>query len=362
VDGLTVDELPQNKDIAAVFEGYILVNESHRYEFDLSYGDGAMLFVDGRLVIDGSYDKDAPKTEKSAQGSMILSQGYHRIRVEYVECAGGDPHLALKGDWDFYCSAASNSRLSFTSDFASNATGIALGNTDLASFFTLGLNFSSKGTSASSYVLDGRSEMYTDLNGAYAMTYRFTDGCEDTWYAFVRGAHAVVAKDAPTPHVSSYYEKDGSADGIGGAGIYARIEKGILKLVLKVYDRAAGTHIKNVSYEIPCSGTGLTLADSGNTVYVIVDGVTYATVELSGNLSYDVFGQVSPATGFAETAKITLKDGRTETLTNTLIDSDCFTQGGLAVRAGTVCFDSVAVSAFSDAVIPEMETASESKE
>ena len=59
---------------------------------------------------------------------------------------------------------------------------------------------------------------------------------------------------------------------------------------------------------------------------------------------------------------ITLKDGRTDTLTDTLIDSDCFTQGGLAVRAGTVCFDSVAVSAFSDAAIPEMETASESKE
>ena len=362
VDGLTVEELPQNKDIAAVFEGYILVSESRLYEFDLSYGDGAKLFVDGRLVIDGSYDPADKTTEKSARGSMILSQGYHRIRVEYVECAGGDPRLALKGDWKFYCSAASNSKLSFTSDFASNATGIALGNTDLASFFTLGLNFSSKGTSASSYVLDGRSEMYTDLNGAYAMTYRFTEGCEDTWYAFVRGTHAVVAKDAPTPHVSSYYEKDGSAGGIGGAGIYARIEKGILKLVLKVYDRAAGTHIKNVSYEIPCSGTGLTLADSGSTVYVIVDGVTYATVELSGNVSYDVFGQVSPATGFAETAKITLKDGRTDTLTDTLIDSDCFTQGGLAVRAGTVCFDSVAVSAFSDAAIPEMETASESKE
>ena len=352
---LTADILPRKNDIAAVYEGYILVNESCQYEFDLSYGDGAKLYIDGRLVVDGTYDKEAQAGNKTAKGSIILGRGYHSVRVEYIECTGGDPHLALKGEWKFYYATSENSNLTFTSDLPSYSVGTALNNTDLASFFNITLNFSNAGITSASYMLDGVSEMYTDRNSAYATTYHFTDGCEGSWYAFVRGTHSVVANGAPKPTISNFFETDGSAKDMGGAGIYARIEGGILKIMLKVYDDTSATHIKNVYYEIECSGNKLTLADDGNAVYVLVDDVTYAVIELSGEIVYDSFAQINPMTFFAETAKITLKDGRTDTLTNTLIDSDSFTQVGLATRAGKICFDSVEVKNFTDVVIPEMK-------
>lgn len=103
-DGLTKDVLPRSNDIAVVYEGYIKVAKTDNYEFELSYGDGAKLFIDGRLVVDGSYDPKAQDGVKTAKGSIILSGGYHAIRVEYVECKGGDPLLSLKGNWEFYVS------------------------------------------------------------------------------------------------------------------------------------------------------------------------------------------------------------------------------------------------------------------
>jgi len=74
------------------------VDETRSYDFELSYDDGAKLVVDGRLVVDGSYDPKAQDGVKTAKGSIILEEGYHAIRVEYVELKGGNAHLSLKGD------------------------------------------------------------------------------------------------------------------------------------------------------------------------------------------------------------------------------------------------------------------------
>ncbi|MBO5042701.1 MAG: hypothetical protein J6D87_07030 [Clostridia bacterium] len=98
VKTLTVDGLAYSKNVGVVYEGYIRVAETRSYEFELSYDDGAKLFIDGRLVVDGSYDPKAEDGVKTAKGEIILEEGYHAIRVEYVELKGGNAHLSLKGD------------------------------------------------------------------------------------------------------------------------------------------------------------------------------------------------------------------------------------------------------------------------
>ncbi len=94
----TVEGLAYAKNVGIVYEGYINVTETRSYEFELSYDDGAKLFVDGRLVVDGSYDPKAQNGVKTAKGSIILEEGYHAFRVEYVELKDGNAHLSLKGD------------------------------------------------------------------------------------------------------------------------------------------------------------------------------------------------------------------------------------------------------------------------
>ncbi len=94
----TVEGLAYTKNVGIVYEGYIRVTEARAYEFELSYDDGAKLFIDGRLVVDGSYDPKAQDGNKTAKGSIILEDGYHAIRIEYVELKGGNAHLSFKGD------------------------------------------------------------------------------------------------------------------------------------------------------------------------------------------------------------------------------------------------------------------------
>ena len=96
---LTAEGLAYSTNVGLLYEGYIKVPETKSYEFELSYDDGAKLFVDGRLVVDGSFDPKADSGIKTAKGSILLSKGYHEIRVEYVECKGGNAHLSLQGDW-----------------------------------------------------------------------------------------------------------------------------------------------------------------------------------------------------------------------------------------------------------------------
>ena len=99
VSTLTAADLPYSENVGILYEGYVNVTETKAYEFELTYDDGAKLFVDGRLVVDGTYDPKATAGNKTAKGSIILEAGYHAIRVEYAELKGGSAHLSLKGDW-----------------------------------------------------------------------------------------------------------------------------------------------------------------------------------------------------------------------------------------------------------------------
>ncbi len=101
VPGVTTYGLPRTNHVGVVYEGYVYADETKDYTFVLSYDDGVKLYVDGRLVVDGSYDKENPETYKTAEGKILLSAGYHCIRVEYVELNGENARLALEGDWKF---------------------------------------------------------------------------------------------------------------------------------------------------------------------------------------------------------------------------------------------------------------------
>ena len=100
--GITADELSENGRLGAVFEGYVKVEPSRRYDFELSYKGGVKLYIDGRLIADGSYDPDLEPGVRTVSGGIILESGYHKIRAEYVQCLEEKPEISLKGDWELY--------------------------------------------------------------------------------------------------------------------------------------------------------------------------------------------------------------------------------------------------------------------
>jgi hypothetical protein len=75
----------------------------------------------------------------------------------------------------------------------------------------------------------------------------------------------------------------------------------------------------------------------------MVDGVTHATIALNGSVVYEDINEVKPRNGFAASAVITLADGTTETIENTLIADTCACQVGAVSRAGTLKFTSIEV-------------------
>ncbi len=77
-------------DFALLFEGYIQVSANDVYDFSLICDDGAKLYIDGRLVIDGSYEpgSDTTGTARTHIGSIRLAEGLHTVRIEYAECVG----------------------------------------------------------------------------------------------------------------------------------------------------------------------------------------------------------------------------------------------------------------------------------
>src|SRR5688572_431149 len=69
-----------------VLEGFIKIPEADVYNFYLSSDDGSRLHVDEKLLI----DNDGLHGTVEKKGSVALSPGYHKLRVEYFEKTGGD--------------------------------------------------------------------------------------------------------------------------------------------------------------------------------------------------------------------------------------------------------------------------------
>ncbi len=101
VSGVGTEKLPEGGSVASSFDGFFRADETKKHEFTLTYKGGALLYIDGRLVADGSYDPSSSGS-RTVSGSIILEKGLHRIRVEYAECKGGNPSVALSGASGFY--------------------------------------------------------------------------------------------------------------------------------------------------------------------------------------------------------------------------------------------------------------------
>ena len=253
---------------------------------------------------------------------------------------------------------------SFATDIGSMEIGTGMDASDLSNFFAIELPLGSEGVIANgegkAYHLTGISDMYADVNGRYFAKINFLGG---TGYAFVRGykvvnSDEVIEKFDPGAgiyKINNYYETD-SAGMYGGAGIYANLSNGNLNLVVKYYNAETVTRVGNKMFTIPVEGTELTMADNGSTVSIMVNGVTYATVALSGSKVYEDINEVQPINAFAEKAVVTLKDGTTETIENTLVAATCECQIGLVARATDVLFDSYAYGAYSAIEVPAIET------
>lgn len=200
------------------------------------------------------------------------------------------------------------------------------------------------------YNYAGIHEMYAVVDGRYALSadIKSMDG---TAYLFVRGYHTVTSDDLlanldPAQgryYIGNYFETDG-AGAMGGAGIYAGLQKGKLTVLIKYYDKNNLTRIGNDITQIPCKGETLTMVDNGKKVFILVDGKIYATVSLSGSVSYPDINDVSPKRPFAATATLSVTGGTTKTIKNTLVAASCSAQCGLTLRGGEIHFTSISLT------------------
>ena len=122
-----------------------------------------------------------------------------------------------------------------------------------------------------------------------------------------------------------------------------------MTLVVKALDPSAPYRIQNHIFEFPAKGNRLTLADDGSTVYVRVDGREITRVAIDGYAEYpEHFQNVSPYVRFAAAATVTLPDGRTEVIHDTLVAATARSHFGVAVRGGGIHFSELSVVPFSE--------------
>ncbi len=244
----------------------------------------------------------------------------------------------------------------FVSNVASNEDGTDLQASDLANYFTVTYGAGEPhNVTGGVYQYGGINEMYASVDGLYAFSINMLEAA-NTAMAFVRGTRVVHSVDLPAVDgglypINNYYETDGQGR-MGGAGIYAALYNGRLNLMIKAYDDETRTHQINRDYSIVAEGTNLTIADNGSTIYFLVDGNLLATVALSGSTSYEKICDLAEGITFAQTAVVTLADGTTDTIENTLVVDTVQSQLGIAVRPATIKFDSIKVQGLSSVTIP----------
>ncbi len=282
-------------------------------------------------------------------------EGTNTIRTLYKNAEGQEACLA-----EFTVTLpVTNLQNKFESNVNDNADGTDLQISDLAQYFTI------KYGAGDPHVVSGGLYQYGSINdmsayvdGYYAYVIDMQEAA-NTAMAFVRGTRVVHSVDLPEMDVDAglypindYYETDGNGT-MGGAGIYAAIYNGRLNLMIKAFTPDGRTHIANKLYNIKAEGTELTIADNGETVYFLVNGKLMATVALSGETEYDKLTNIAEGVKFAQTAVVTLADGTTDTIENTLVVSTHKSELGIAVRPATMKFSSIKVLGFNDVVIPD---------
>ena len=356
-----------------------------------------------RTTVEGAsfnYFAASTGTDATGQGDQLGSQMYTTDGMWHVAITDLDPAEAINEEWalsflryDFYQNGTeqaidvayiagfnsieaaeayfaktmlvADNTNTFVSDISGAEVGTAINSTDLVNFFTMNMPTGGSnvvevnGTKA--YEMASINEMIADVNGANFVKVNVISGTT-TATVFTRGyqvvnSDAVIAAFDPAAgiyKINNYYETDGNPSSCGGAGIYANIVDGQLFIMVKYYNAENTTRVGNATFFIPCEGSELVLADNGYTVSVLVNGGTYATIDLIGAQSYADINEVSPAGQFAAKAVVTLKDGTTQTITDTLVAA-APSQVGVVARTGGIKFSSVEVGGYTAIEVPAIE-------
>ena len=235
----------------------------------------------------------------------------------------------------------------FATDVHANPTGTELHNSDLAAYFEISYGAGDTRRvdlidGEPAYLYEGIHSFQALMGGTFAMTATVQSMGRSSFF-FVRGHRQMLSVDEVPIPLANFYETDG-AGLCGGAGIYARLDKGTLTLVVKGLDPNTAYHVRNYVYEIPAEGDQLTLADDGMQIFCYVNGKLMATVCPAGSAEYPDYFTSEHAYGFAETATVTLADGRTDVIHDTLIAATCFSQAGAATRGGHIHFSMLTVT------------------
>ena len=77
--------IKDNSTFGCVMESHLQIERPGTYTFYLSSDDGSKLFIDNREVLNN--DGDHGVIEKN--GSLLLTEGRHNIKVEYYNGSGG---------------------------------------------------------------------------------------------------------------------------------------------------------------------------------------------------------------------------------------------------------------------------------
>ena len=83
--GFSLDEVPLEREFAAIYEGFIDIPEAGDYRFYTRSDDGSALYIDGERVV----DNDGLHGMRTRWGQVSLEAGSHEIRVEFFQKHGG---------------------------------------------------------------------------------------------------------------------------------------------------------------------------------------------------------------------------------------------------------------------------------
>ncbi len=67
------------------FDGYLKVESDDYYQFAVESDDGAVLEIDGEVVV----DNDGDHASRVVKGRIPLRQGLHKIKFRYFQAEGG---------------------------------------------------------------------------------------------------------------------------------------------------------------------------------------------------------------------------------------------------------------------------------
>ncbi len=286
---ITAEDFVYSSNVGMLFEGYIYVEQNGAYEFELSYDDGAKLFIDGRLVVDGTYDPNAADGIKTAKGSIILEAGYHAIRVEYAELKGGNAYLSLEGDWKFFrvvdYKKTVEAGLILREDFDNTTFDELEKHFDIEATFTL-----ENGWLCGNWI-DGRRFHYvaSDLKYYTFETRIIAGGIVARPY---RSAIALrIPTDQPISKTSLYVPDNNDSDPtsyLGTSGIFLYCAENTLEVAIHIKDETRFRKAHSVGYTFTLpegvsfgKGAVIRFEDKGETIDIYCEGDLLATVRLS---------------------------------------------------------------------------------